>query len=269
MRSLIKSEILINLFFVFILTLHSYADSYWWERQEEGWFFYKDPPKEEVKEEEVPVPLSSPVSSSPQSSPLFTERMKRWGEELLSKAMEEPTIENVKAYMEYNRLMMKLSENFSLAWQKVLMMYPELESSVPVSDTDKDLYFETVKKRETEILYELSRKAGLFFFYDGQCPYCERQAYYLRRFLIENPFFVVKPVTLDGTVFSNFPETVRDNGISQRLGVTTVPSIFLAFPPDRFERISTGLVTTSELKRRLIWYAIEIDTSLYSHIIGR
>lgn len=269
MKSLIKSKTLISVFFILILTSYSYSESYWWERQEEGWFFYKDPPKENEEEEKLPKPLSSQIPPSPPPSSLFTERMKRWGEELLSKAMEEPTVENVKAYMEYNQLMMKLAENFSLAWQKTLMMYPELESPVPVSDADKDLYFETIKKRETEILYELSRKAGLFFFYDGQCPYCERQAYYLRRFMTENPFFVVKPVTLDGTVFPEFPETVRDNGISQRLGVTTVPSIFLAFPPDRFERISTGLVTTSELKRRLIWYAIEIDTSLYSHIIGR
>lgn len=245
----------------------SFSGSYWWEREEEGWFFYKDPPKKEEQEEKPRSPLSTTSPSS--SPPLFTERMKKWGEELLSKAMEEPTVENVRAYMEYNRLMMKLSENFSLAWQKALMMYPELESPVPISDADKDLYFESVKEREKEILYRLSRKAGLFFFYDGNCPYCERQAYYLKRFLIENPFFVVKPVSLDGSVFQEFPDTVMDNGISQRLGITTVPSIFIAFPPDRFERISSGLVTTSELKRRLIWYAIEIDTSLYSNIVGR
>jgi conjugal transfer pilus assembly protein TraF len=238
----------------------AYSNPFWWERGDEGWFFYKDPPKEEEKKPEVRLEIPS---SQPEL--LFTERMKKWGEELLSRAMEEPTIENVKAYMEYNNLMMKLSENFSLAWQKALMIYPELEGPVPVSDVDKDLYFETVKEREREILYGLSKKAGLFFFYESSCPYCERQAYHLKRFMVENPYFVIKPVSLDGSVFDEFLDTVMDNGISQRLGVNMVPSIFLAFPPDRFERISTGLITADELKRRLIWYAKEIDTSYYSN----
>jgi len=256
---------LISLVFFLAVPSLLYSGSYWWERGDEGWFFYKDPLKEgEKKEEEVKtveVPETPP-------EPLFTERMKRWGEELLSRAMENPTIENVKAYMQYNNLMMRLSENFSLSWQKALMRYPELASPVPVSDVDKDLYFETEKEREREIIYELSKKGGLFFFYEGSCPYCERQAYYLNRFRVEYPFFVIKPVSLDGSMLPEFPDTVMDNGISQRLGVTTVPSLFLAFPPDRFERISTGLITAGELKRRLIWYARKIDTSFYSGFIN-
>lgn len=261
------------LIWIILSSSHSYARSYWWEKKEEGWFFYKDPPKEEKKEEikkEEPQKLQTPPTPSHPTlpPPLFTERMKKWGEELLSRAMEEPSIENVKAYMEYNRIMMKLSEDFSLAWQKALMMYPELESPVPVSDADKDLYLESRKVAEGEILRELAGKAGLFFFYDGSCSYCERQAYHLKRFMSEYPYFTVKPVSLDGSVFAEFPNTSMDNGISQRLGVTTVPSIFLAFPPDRFERIASGLVTASELKRRLIWYASEIDTNYHSRILG-
>lgn len=271
MRFIIRSKILISIFLfsLFLFPLDVFANSYWWERGDEGWFFYKDPLKEEKNEiKEKEKPEKNPEPQAPKTPVLFTEKMKKLGEELLSRAMEKPTIENVRAYMEYNRLMMKLSENFALSWQKVLMMYPELEGPAPVSDSDKDLYFDAVKEREKEILYQLSRKAGLFFFYDGSCPFCERQVYYLKRFLAENPFFVIKPVSLDGTVFFEFPDTAMDNGISQRLGVSRVPSIFLAFPPDRFERVSSGLITTEELKRRLIWYALEIDTSIYSGIIG-
>jgi len=273
MMSKARLKALISLLLFLALTPLAYSGPFWWERRDEGWFFYKDPPKpvlsqaegeEEKKEEEKKTEVRLEIPSSEPES-LFTERMKKWGEGLLSRAMEEPTIENVKAYMEYNHLVMKLSENFSLAWQKALMMYPELEGPAPVSDVDKDLYFDTLKGREREILYGLSKKAGLFFFYESSCPYCERQAYHLKRFMIENPYFVIKPVSLDGSVFVEFPDTVTDNGISQRLGVNMVPSIFLAFPPDRFERISSGLVTASELKRRLIWYAIEIDTSYYSN----
>ena len=263
-----RLRILISLILIFGLAPLVYSQPYWWEKEDEGWFFYRDPlreeEKEEVKEERKPeVKSESPV---PEPGPLFTERMKKRGDELLSHAMENPTIENVKAYMEYNNLMMKLSENFSLAWQKALMMYPEFEGPVPVSDADKDLYFQSVREREQEILQGLSREAGLFFFYSSSCPHCERQAAHLRRFMAEHPYFVVKPISLDGGVLPEFPETVMDNGISSRLGVDKVPSIFLAFPPDRFERISVELLTADELKRRLIWYASEIDTTYYNNL---
>lgn len=267
-------EIFSSLGVIALLLLPSpgHSGSYWWQRSDEGWFFYKDPPKpveeekEEPEEPKKPAPKVEVLPSKP--DPLFTEIMKKRGEELLSRALEEPTIENVKAFMEHNYMMMKLSENFSLAWQKVLMMYPELESSVPVSDADKDLYFQRVKAEEDESLFRLSRRAGLFFFYDTSCSFCERQVYHLKRFQAQYPYFVIKPVTLDGHAFSDLPDTVMDNGIASRLGVDVVPSIFLAFPPDRFERISSGLLTASELKRRLIWYAKEIDSN-YHHRLPR
>jgi conjugal transfer pilus assembly protein TraF len=268
-----------------------YSQSRWWQRSDEGWFFYHDPPKGEKKEEEneenqflpddqnrilelkeeneeKPIQATPPKASlqresleipQPPPAPLFTEILKKKGEEVLSRAIENPTVENVKAYIEHNNLMIKLSENFSIAWQKALMIYPELQSPVPTSDADKDIYFRVEREKERDILYELSREAGLFFFYSASCPYCERQARHLKRFLSEYPFFIVKPVTMDGGVFEEFPETVPDNGISVRVGVEKVPAIFLAFPPDRFERISTGLLTAEELKRRLILYAKKID----------
>jgi conjugal transfer pilus assembly protein TraF len=248
------------LLILFLFSSDGHGQSHWWQRRDEGWFFYQDPLKKEEEKEAKKAPLT-PLPEVLESSLPFTERMKKKGEELLSKAMESPTIENVKAYIEHNNLVMKLSENFSIAWQKALMMYPWLESPVPTSDADKDLYFMVEEEKEKEVLYGLSREAGIFFFYSHSCPYCERQAMHLRRFLLEYPFFIVKPITLDGGILSEFPETVVDNGISVMLGVERVPSIFLAFPPDRFERISSGLLTAEELKRRLIWYAKKTDAN--------
>ncbi len=274
MRSQKRSTTRAVRFFAFLLILclfpsSGYSQSRWWQRGDEGWFFYREAPKEEDKDEveKLPQPLPTPasppttISSETPEAPLFSEVMKKRGEELLSRAMENPTIENVKTYVEHNNLMIKLSENFSTLWQKVLMTYPELESPVPTSDADKDIYFKVEGEKEREILYELSREAGLFFFYSASCPFCQRQALHLRRFLSEYPFFALKPVTMDGSVLEEFPETVPDNGISARLGIEGVPALLLAFPPARFERISSGLLTAEELKRRLILYAKKVDTA--------
>ncbi|MBI4595063.1 MAG: conjugal transfer protein TraF [Candidatus Tectomicrobia bacterium] len=221
----------------------------WWDRGDQGWFFYheKIETEPESKPEIMPVYPESPP-------PLFSEIMKKRGEELLSQAMENPTSEKVKAYMDHNQQMMALSRNFSLIWQRVLMSNPELLSGLLTSDADKDIYYRQSAESKKEALRKLAAQAGLFFFYDTTCPYCVRQAKHLKTFLDEYPFFIVKSVTMNGESLPEFPEAALDNGIAARLGVTSHPAIFLAYPPDRFERVATGLVTPGELRDKLLLY---------------
>jgi len=240
----------------------------WWERHDEGWFFYNEPPPPEPEEVlppegETPVQpatVKPPALEMPQKSepgPLWSERMERKGKELLSRAIENPTLENVTAYAEHNKRMIEASDKFARMWQLAKMMHPELEAPGPGTEADKDIFFKVQREIEHEKLEELSREAGLFFFFSGSCPYCKRQAVRLRSFLKEHPSFVVKAVSLDGGILEEFPEADLDNGISKRLGVESVPAIFLAFPPDRFERISSGILATGELERRLLYYVEE------------
>ena len=226
--------------------------SKWWNKHDEGWFFYNEAIEPEPeKEQKTVAPLLYPIPpNAPQ--PLFSESMKKRGEELLSRAMENPIMENVKAYMEHNQKMLALSKNFSLVWQRVLMSHPELLSGTPVSDSDKDIYFKQTAKEKKEALERLSADAGLLFIYDTTCPYCVRQAKYLKMFIDEHPSFIVKAVTMNGEIVAEFPDSVKDNGISARLNVTEHPAIFLMYPPDRFERVSTGLITPDELKDKLL-----------------
>ena len=48
--------------------------------------------------------------------------MERKGKELLSKAIETPTLENVTAYAEHNKKMVEMSDKFSRIWQLAKMM---------------------------------------------------------------------------------------------------------------------------------------------------
>jgi conjugal transfer pilus assembly protein TraF len=233
------------------------GDGAWWHKSDQGWFFYHDAPLS-TKPEAKPQPSPTPA---PTGSPeLFTARMQKKGQELLSKALEYPTAENVRAYMEYNKLMLNISGNFALAWKKVLMENPQLGTDVPVEDSDYDIYYKQKQISDTETLRSLAGRAGLFFFYRSSCPYCQRQARYLSQFLAEFPFFTVKAVSIDGGALPEFSDTMPDNGISERLGVTTVPAIFLAFPPNNFARISTGIINSRDLERSLLDYVQKVDT---------
>jgi len=236
----------------------------WWEKHKEGWYFYNEkfPPPEPQQEEPAKQPDSAEKPSEvvkqhdkqEETKELFVDMMQRKGKELLSKAIENPTIENLRAYMEFNKLQMQISSNFSLAWARVLAMYPDLAVDIPNQDADKAIYFAEQDKEVNNTIRRLADFAGLFFFYSSTCPYCQRQAFYLTEFRKKHPEMVIKPITIDGGVLPEFPDTVMDNGISQTLGVTTVPALFLAYPPDQFDRIATGIISTSDLEKVLVQY---------------
>jgi conjugal transfer pilus assembly protein TraF len=250
------------------------GDDRWWGKHNEGWFFYKDPAvsKENTLErkKDQPVPASvHNVPSKPEEQKLFTEGLREKGSELLSTAMQFPTSENLQNYIRWNKMMLDLSNNFALLWQKELMADPALQYDIPMVDAVKDVYFAEKSKNEEDIIKDTAERAGLFFFYSSTCPYCEKQVGYLKEFS-DYYGFRIKAVSINGGTLPDFPDTLMDNGISVRLGVEKVPAIFLAFPDEkRFERLSAGLITFAELKQRVLSYAAETNSNInYSSLIN-
>jgi len=241
----------------------------WWEKDNEGWFFYKntvipkDDESEETVKKEAPGKPSQPnLPSYPVKQKLFTEQVKEKGSEMLSTAMQYPSAENIRNYLRWNKFMMDVSSNFAVAWQKELMRNPDLAYDMPIVDADKDIYIREKSREADRIIYDLAKQAGLFFFYRTTCPYCQRQAQYLKEFS-DTYGFQVKAVSLDRGIYPEFPDALMDNGISVRLGVERVPAVFLAFPDEkRFERLSAGIVTFAELRQRILLHAKEINSHI-------
>lgn len=225
----------------------------WWYQRDKGWFFYEDPVV--IKEPEDAKKETPPVKK--EEAPLGTETLRKEGEKLLSKAMLEPSELNIKNYMEHQKKMLDLSHKFAHMWQRVLMKYPELY----VHASTEGVYEDTKKA-----IAELGKKAGLFFFYSTQCPHCVNMASVIKEFRRKHDFSII-PITVDGRVLPEFPDTLFDNGLSIVLNVQTVPAIFLAYPgEDRFEHIATGAIHLSDLERRLYYYAITETYNYFSPI---
>ena len=219
----------------------------WWIDKDEGWFFYNEyiPPEEEA---EV-IQTKTKSSDNELDNELFVDKMQRTGKELMSKAMENPTEENVMSYMEYNKAMLTLSDNFAKAWQKLIMKYPHLLFDRSLTYASKDI---------EKAINDLKEKAGLYFIHSSACPACQKQAKIMKDF--EKKYGMsIFPITLDSPL-PEYPNAVADNGIAGRLDVKSVPSIFIFFPEDKkIELISQGFVDVFELERRLFNYAQPID----------
>lgn len=238
---------LIVMCIVFSLPATVSADRKWWEKRDEGWFFYKDPPAP-AKQQPPPPPKQEPTTKEPdrRNEPLASEVIKREGERLLSDAMVTPSEENVKAYMEHQKRALEMSERFAYIWQTLLMKYPELYISTSTEGVNEDI---------RRAVAQLGTRAGLFFIYSSECDPCRQSSPVVAEFRRKYNFTVI-PVTLDGRVLPDLPDSRGDNGISVRLGIDRVPAWYLAYPgEDRFEHIGTGFMSLVELERRLSRYA--------------
>ncbi len=235
------------LLILLLAPLYLAASDSWWFNEDEGWFFYNEPSS--FDEEKPP---SSPAAPPAANSEFYTDRMTRTGKELMSNAIEDPTEENVRAYMEHNKASLIMADNFSVAWQKVLMKYPHLLFEGGLKHSYEDV---------NDAVASLGNEAGLYFIHSSTCPACRKQAAALLDFeKAHNYRMKVFPITLDAPL-PEYPDAVADNGIARNLNVTQVPSIFIAFPSgSKIERISEGYIDKHDLERRLLNYAKPIDT---------
>lgn len=242
----------------------------WYDRHAEGWFWYKDPPPEEERKEEAEERPAAPAPQAAPPAPLAAEQLSADPREALrrlreqleiaqARAVMEPTPENVRAYMAINLAVQRRAERFANVWQRVLWEHPELDprTEQPVAQAAIHAWRDWVAGKVRERLRAAAARWGIWYFYDSTCPYCRRMAPVLRRFADEHGFHVLA-IALDGVPVPEFPDARPDTrGWKGRLGVTTVPALFLVDPRERkVVSLGAGYMAPSELAER-IYTALE------------
>ncbi len=225
----------------------------WFQRHAEGWFWYIDPPVEEETGEtadEVPAP-AAPTPLDPKAElKAFQEKL----ENAQALAVMQPTRENVTAYLYLQKEAMDRSQAFAERWQRVVWTTPALDHTLvrPTSPKAVIAYYDTRNEERKVKLQQLAQSHGLFYFFRESCPYCERFSPILKSFAKRHGFHVTA-ITLDGGASPGFPQPRRDNGTARRLGVRTVPALYLVQPKTRtVQPVSFGLLGPSELEQRLL-----------------
>ena len=217
----------------------------YWQEHREGWFWYREPP---ATRQSRRAP-----STAPQELAAF-EAMQRKLENLKRVAVMNPSDENLKAYMRFQRMVMDRSQHFAERWQRLLWQLPELDYSLRGRPTNA-LAINAFDKRQEDdgrlAVRALAATHGLVFVFRGDCPFCHRFAPILRRFAQEHGLTVL-PVSLDGGTLPEFPDARPDNGLAARLDTRTVPALYLTEPRSRsFFPVGFGLMSDAELLERI------------------
>lgn len=222
-----------------------------WTKDPEGWHFYKERKHKYVEPEPEPE-----ITQKQEEEELFTEKMQKKTKRLLSKAMENPTIENIYEYLKHQKEMIDRSQEFADTWDLTIALYPDLVyPENPAHPRFRLVEWKLRDKKMAESIRRLSEKAGIFFIYSGECPYCREQAEVLAKFRQEFPDIYIKPISIDGVIFPEFPETVFDLSFAYNLGISNVPALVLYFPEKKgFLKLSEGAIDIESLTRRLVLY---------------
>jgi len=226
------------------------AEAPFYHKKAEGWFWYEELKKELEKSElknEADF-LSEQKSLSPTEQIL---EQRKTIEQKLHQAIISPSIENIKVYLTLQRALMDQSQRFSENWQKTLLYYPHLDETRihPVNQKARHLYLASRDARKTEKLKQLSKDYGLFFFFKGNCIYCQAFSETLKHFS-EKYAFSLLPISLDGEGLNAFPEFKSDNGLSTQFNIATVPAL-IALDTKTKETIplSFKMISLSELEQ--------------------
>ncbi|MCX7100910.1 MAG: conjugal transfer protein TraF, partial [Methylobacter sp.] len=117
----------------------SVQNSTYYEDKERGWFWYEEPVlDEDVAEPEPLLPEPPPIQEKkaepepakpPEAKPLSAEWFRKNMEKYRDKAIDEPTPQNVSAYMYLQRVMLDKAEKFTEVSQQVVMSDPVLDEN--------------------------------------------------------------------------------------------------------------------------------------------
>jgi conjugal transfer pilus assembly protein TraF len=251
----------------------SEAPASFYTNKEDGWFWYEDPPPErEAPHPEQAEPAQAPPASGP--PPMSVEWLRTNLPILRDKAIDQPTNENVAAYFYAQRIMMDKAQVFSDKAREVTTTDPLLDENlrVPFASAAKTAQLRNSNESKKAILAAVAEKAGLWFFHDDTCQYCETQVPVANRIARLYGIPIVYLSRQGRSVRGLDPSIpVRAaEGRFERLGVTHTPSVMLLVPPNDYYLIAQGFVSLSSLEERIVNAAHRyglVDERLYQDAV--
>jgi conjugal transfer pilus assembly protein TraF len=248
------------------------ADGFY-ERKSQGWFFYDDGPMpaqvdavvpaSAVAVTPAPAPAApAPASATPSPEPFSVQWLSQKMQILKLNAMNHPTEENLQAYMWAQRMMLDMSQNFADVGSKVASEDPYLNEEVrfPTAAAARSNALWQVDRAREEILTDLSAHAGLWFFFDSRCGFCQEELPTVKA-LTDKYHFPVRYISEDGAPLQGMrPEAMvvdRNHGTFRSFELKLTPAVVLVVPPSTVMIVAHGAMAQDELQRKIVEAAID------------
>lgn len=259
-------------------TVHAHE---FFENHSEGWFWYQDPEPEEIKtekEDRPEVPKTVETRSRPKKdiqeniqkkeskeNNKPTERVNVFSVQWINKnlpkfrdrAIDNPTEENVKAFLRIQKIMLWKSQQFADASTAVVQQNPMLDGNTIRSGATFAARMQIQKGRENEaaLLNTIAQRAGIFCFFKEKTELIEKQAYILKQLskTYGLKIYLVSSIGQNEGDELHGIKILKDIGQSKSLKIINYPSMFLAVPSmKKIVPIAQNGMGMQELTKRIL-----------------
>lgn len=216
----------------------------------------------EIKVSGSPQPAQQPAQPQPE---LFSVA---WLQQnlpvLMENAINNPTVENVRAYKYAEKMMMDMAVNFANISEQVVANDPMLDQTVrfPVSAMARQTALWQVDRAKEEIVREMAKQGGIWFFFDSHCRFCDSQYKVVKLLEEKYPTMVVHYISTDGKTMAGMEKRrVRfDMGAkkAREIGIKLTPALVFAHTQSNTAMIiAHGASSMSEVEQKIVTVAID------------
>ncbi|MBE6423126.1 conjugal transfer protein TraF [Succinivibrio dextrinosolvens] len=240
-----------------------------WEDKAEGWYWYTKQPevaKKKPKKKEEPKVVIAETKKEPEKKDVKQEAPEAFSADWIKENLEvykklawnEPTVENLRAYMYLQRFAMDRSEQFAYAGQMAVQGDPFLDEAAraPTGGNMFKTRGYLINGEQNYVLKKLFKKVGVFFVFRNDCYMCDEQAKVLK--MAQKEFKTeITAVSLDEpnekcNAAKIFPDYIVNPDIIQTLKVRALPATFFVNPENGTEikPLIQGFATLNDFNRR-------------------
>lgn len=219
-----------------------------------GWHWYNEP----KKKNDPPAPKPQPAPQVPDFSRLSPSEqadvLKGYTKEALNNAILHPSAENTATFLRWQKFWTDRASMFSQSFAVAQLDHPDLDYNLehPHYNSTAPLQQARDQAEQTQAISELAGQYGLFYFYRGGDPIDAQMAGVVADFARLRHVSLI-PVSVDGTVSPQVPDSRQDAGQSARMGITHFPALFLVDPKSKsFRPLAYGFMTQDDLAKRFL-----------------
>jgi conjugal transfer pilus assembly protein TraF len=266
-------KMLMLLIITFVLSV-SNLQAHFFNEKAKGWHWYQAEPESDRQRDAArddqrdagpdrPHKKDKSEANMPKNAVSELAEKQKVLEEATAEAILRPTPQSVTRVQKLQYKWLNQSQKFSGVWMQNLLQNPEMDATVKHPVTQFGIH---LKKEDDQLKLEahlkaLSQHYGLFFIYQGNCKFCHGMASVVKQ-LSDKYGWKVLGISQDGRVLPEFPESKRDNGISQAWGIKGVPAVFVVNPEtEQIIPIGHGLISLDQLEQNLILQLFQKGTS--------
>lgn len=181
---------------------------------------------------------------------------------LEEQAIDDPTNDNVAAYLYVKRITLDKSQRFSDKVTEVTNQDPLLNENnrIPYASSGAQTIRNVARQAQEQALRELAAVGGLLVFIDGACRFCVMQMPVIQA-LNKNYGVETLVISLDGTRPKGYSgPMVKDNGLYRKLDLKLTPSIVYVHKPksyiagdddNKYRIVAQGFYAQDELVKQI------------------